>query len=67
MRARQNEDAEKRNAKMQLIDLDRKDYMRHKDESERIQRQAVNYNKEQIEREHENQMKQRLGKIQAKT
>lgn len=66
LRNRQNEEAERRNAKMQLIDAERQDYMRNKEELEKIQRQACQYNKELIEREHENQMKSKLEKIEAK-
>ena len=51
---------------MQLIDAERQDYMRNKEELEKIQRQACRYNKELIEREHENQMKSKLEKIEAK-
>ena len=40
--------------------------MRNKEELEKIQRQACQYNKELIEREHENQMKSKLEKIEAK-
>ena len=40
--------------------------MRNKEELEKIQRQACRYNKELIEREHENQMKSKLEKIEAK-
>ena len=40
LRRRQQDEAEKRNAKMQLIDMERQDYLRNKEELEKVQRQS---------------------------
>lgn len=66
MHRKQKEEAEKRIQKLQLMDAERLNYMMHKDKLERAQREMVLQNKINNEKQHEEQMRDMIDRINAK-